>query len=212
MGNLKIRTQVLGLIGTNCYLVFDDEKKEAVIIDPADNGALILNQCRELDVVPRAVLLTHGHFDHICAVPDLVRAFRIPVYAGEKETEILKDPSLNLSAAYGQGVSIRQVEPLSDGQELSLLGRTWKVLATPGHTGGSVCYYLPKDKVLFSGDTLFNESYGRTDFPTGSSRELADSVVNRLLTLPEEVNVYPGHESQTTIGHEKKYNPLAAYR
>lgn len=212
MGNLKIRTQVLGLIGTNCYLVFDDEKKEAVIIDPADNGALILNQCRELDVVPRAVLLTHGHFDHICAVPDLVRAFRIPVYAGEKETEILKDPSLNLSAAYGQGVSIRQVEPLSDGQELSLLGRTWKVLATPGHTGGSVCYYLPGDKVLFSGDTLFNESYGRTDFPTGSSRELADSVVNRLLTLPEEVNVYPGHESQTTIGHEKKYNPLAAYR
>lgn len=212
MGNLRIRTQVLGLIGTNCYLVFDDEKKEAVIIDPADNGALILNQCRELDVVPRAVLLTHGHFDHICAVPDLVRAFRIPVYAGEKETEILKDPSLNLSAAYGQGVSIRQVEPLSDGQELSLLGRTWKVLATPGHTGGSVCYYLPEDKVLFSGDTLFCESYGRTDFPTGSSRELADSVVNRLLTLPEEVNVYPGHESQTTIGHEKNYNPLAAYR
>lgn len=212
MGNLRIRTQVLGLIGTNCYLVFDDEKKEAVIIDPADNGALILNQCRELDVVPRAVLLTHGHFDHICAVPDLVRAFRIPVYAGEKETEILKNPSLNLSAAYGQGVSIRQVEPLSDGQELSLLGRTWKVLATPGHTGGSVCYYLPEDKVLFSGDTLFCESYGRTDFPTGSSRELADSVVNRLLTLPEEVNVYPGHESQTTIGHEKNYNPLAAYR
>lgn len=212
MGNLRIRTQVLGLIGTNCYLVFDDERKEAVIIDPADNGALILNQCRELDVVPKAVLLTHGHFDHICAVPDLVRAFRIPVYAGEKEMEILKDPSLNLSAAYGQGVSIRQVEMLSDGQELSLLGRVWRVLATPGHTGGSVCYYLPEDKVLFSGDTLFCESYGRTDFPSGSSRELVDSVVNRLLTLPEEVNVYPGHESQTTIGHEKKYNPLAAYR
>lgn len=212
MGNLRIRTQVLGLIGTNCYLVFDDERKEAVIIDPADNGALILNQCRELDVVPKAVLLTHGHFDHICAVPDLVRAFRIPVYAGEKEMEILKDPSLNLSAAYGQGVSIRQVEMLSDGQELSLLGRVWRVLATPGHTGGSVCYYLPEDKVLFSGDTLFFESYGRTDFPSGSSRELVDSVVNRLLTLPEEVNVYPGHESQTTIGHEKKYNPLAAYR
>lgn len=212
MGNLKIRNQVLGLIGTNCYLVFDDQTKEGVIIDPADNGALILNQCRELEVMPKAVLLTHGHFDHICAVPDLVRAFQLPVYAGKGEEELLRDPSKNLSSAYGDGVSLKNVEFLDNGDTVSLLGREWQVIATPGHTGGSVCYYLKEDKVLFSGDTLFCESYGRTDFPTGSERELISSVVDKLFVLPEDVNVYPGHESQTTIGHEKNYNPLSAYR
>lgn len=85
MGNLKIRSQVLGIVGTNCYLAFDDELMEGVIIDPADNGPVILNQCKELGVIPKAVLLTHGHFDHICAVPDLVRAFQLPVYAGKGE-------------------------------------------------------------------------------------------------------------------------------
>lgn len=212
MGNLKIRNQVLGLIGTNCYLVFDDQTKEGVIIDPADNGALILNQCRELEVIPKAVLLTHGHFDHICAVPDLVRAFQLPVYAGKGEEELLRDPSKNLSSAYGDGVSLKNVEFLDNGDTVTLLGRAWQVIATPGHTGGSVCYYLKEDKVLFSGDTLFCESYGRTDFPTGSERELISSVVDKLFVLPEDVNVYPGHESQTTIGHEKNYNPLSAYR
>ena len=152
------------------------------------------------------------HFDHICAVPDLVRAFQLPVYAGKGEEKLLSDPSMNLSVTYGDGVSLKKVEFLDDGDEISLLGRTWKVIATPGHTGGSVCYYLEEDKVLFSGDTLFCESYGRTDFPTGSGRDLVSSVVDKLFVLPEEVNVYPGHESQTTIGHEKKYNPLSSYQ
>lgn len=212
MGNLRIRNQVLGIIGTNCYLVFDDQTKEGVIIDPADNGALILNQCRELEVTPKAVLLTHGHFDHICAVPDLVRAFQLPIYAGKGEEELLREPSKNLSSEYGSGVSLIHVEYLSDGNSISLLGREWKVIATPGHTSGSICYYLEEDKTLFSGDTLFCESYGRTDFPTGSIKALIDSVVNKLFILPEDVNVYPGHESQTTIGHEKKYNPLSVYQ
>ncbi|MCI9595108.1 MAG: MBL fold metallo-hydrolase [Lachnospiraceae bacterium] len=212
MGNLKIRSQVLGIVGTNCYLAFDDELMEGVIIDPADNGPVILNQCKELGVIPKAVLLTHGHFDHICAVPDLVRAFQLPVYAGKGEENLLSDPSMNLSVTYGDGVSLKKVELLGDGEELSLLGRTWKVIATPGHTGGSVCYYLEENKVLFSGDTLFCESYGRTDFPTGNGRDLVSSVVNKLFVLPEEVNVYPGHEAQTTIGHEKKYNPLSSYQ
>ncbi len=212
MGKLRIKSNVIGMIGTNCYIVYDEETKKAVIIDPAENSSFILNQCRELGVMPVAVLLTHGHADHIGAVPDLVRALRIPVYAGKMEAKLLEEPSLNLSTNFGQSVSVRQAEFLEDGQELSLLGRTWKVITTPGHTSGSVCYYLENEKVLFSGDTLFCESYGRTDFPTGSSRDLIQSVTERLLTLPEEVTVYPGHECQTTIGHEKKYNPLASYK
>lgn len=212
MGKLRIKSNVIGMIGTNCYIVYDEESKKAVIIDPAENSSFLLNQCRELGVAPVAVLLTHGHADHIGAVPDLVRAFRLPVYAGKGEAKLLEEPSLNLSTNFGEMVSVKQAEFLEDGQELSLLGRSWTVIATPGHTSGSVCYYLEKEKVLFSGDTLFCESYGRTDFPTGSSRELIQSVTEKLFTLPEDVMVYPGHECQTSIGHEKKYNPLASYR
>lgn len=212
MGKLRIKNNVIGMLGTNCYLVYDEETKKAVIIDPAENSSFILTQCRELGVLLQAVLLTHGHADHIGAVPELVRALRIPVYAGKGEAKLLEEPSLNLSTNFGRAVSVTGAELLEDGQELELLGRSWKVIATPGHTAGSVCYYLEQEKVLFSGDTLFCESYGRTDFPTGSSRELIQSVTEALLVLPEDVAVYPGHECQTTIGHEKRYNPLAPYR
>lgn len=209
MGKLQVNSRVIGMIGTNCYLVFQQETREAVVIDPAENAPFILNWCKELQVTPVAVLLTHGHGDHIGGVEDLLRAFRVPVYAGKEEEALLKDPYLNLSADFGQAVSIKDAVLLEDGQELDLLGCTWKVLATPGHTRGSVCYYLEEEKLLFSGDTLFCESYGRTDFPTGSSRELMRSIQEKLFVLPDEVKVYPGHESDTTIGHEKRYNPLA---
>lgn len=209
MGKLQVNSRVIGMIGTNCYLVFQQETREAVVIDPAENAPFILNWCKELQVTPVAVLLTHGHGDHIGGVEDLLRAFRVPVYAGKEEEALLKDPYLNLSADFGQAVSIKDAVLLEDAQELNLLGCTWKVLATPGHTRGSVCYYLEEEKLLFSGDTLFCESYGRTDFPTGSSRELMRSIQEKLLVLPDEVKVYPGHESDTTIGHEKRYNPLA---
>lgn len=209
MGKLKIKSQVIGMIGTNCYLVFQEETREAVVIDPAENAPFILNWCKELKVTPVAILLTHGHGDHIGGVEDLLRAFRIPVYAGKEEEALLRDPFLNLSADFGRTVSIKDVTLLEDNQQFTLLGRPWKVIATPGHTRGSVCYYLEEEKTLFSGDTLFCQSYGRTDFPTGSSRELSQSIREKLLVLPEDVAVYPGHEGHTTIGFEKWYNPLA---
>lgn len=212
MGKLVIKHNVLGMVGTNSYLVYDPEKGRAVLIDPADNSDFLLNQCREMGVKPEAVLLTHGHFDHIGAVRELVRAFPMPVYGGRREERLLGDPQLNLSAVYGSALTVKEPHLLDDGQELTLLGRTWKVIATPGHTAGSVCYYLEQEKVLFSGDTLFCESYGRTDFPTGSAGELQHSIREKLLVLPEDTTVYPGHEEQTTIGHEKRYNPLAGRR
>ena len=185
MSNFRIKTMVLGMVSTNCYLVYNDDTKEGVVVDPADNGAYILNNCSELGVTPVAVLLTHGHFDHIIGVPEVKRAFHIPVYA-----DVL----------------------VHDGDELELLGYKWKVIATPGHTAGSVSYYIPEEEVLLSGDTLFYESYGRTDLATGSSSDIADSLLNKLFVLPEDTMVYPGHGDPTTIGYEKEHNPIPYYR
>jgi len=183
-----------------------------VIVDPADNGAYILNKCRELQVEPEAVLLTHGHFDHIMAVDDIRRAFHCKVYAHMDETELLRDPSMNLSGTMGtEQFSVEADELLRDGQIVKLLDCDWKVMATPGHTKGSVCYYLASEEVLFSGDTLFAESLGRTDLPTGSVQQIVRSIAERLFELPDDTMVYPGHGDPTTIGHEKIYNPVVPY-
>ena len=122
------------------------------------------------------------------------------------------DMSLNLSASFGHGFTTHADRLLKDGEMLTLLGKTWKVIATPGHTTGSVCYYLDEEDVLFSGDTLFAESLGRTDFPTGSSSRIVASIKEKLFPLRDDIIVYPGHGDPTTIGHEKQYNPVAAYR
>lgn len=211
MSEFRIKTCVVGPVSTNCYLVYNESTRAAVIVDPGDNGDYILNKCRELSLAPEAVLLTHGHFDHISAVQDICRTFHIKVYASAAEDEMLADSTLNMTSRMGRQISFHGDELLQDGDELSLLGFTWKVIETPGHTAGSVCFYLLGEDVLLAGDTLFLESYGRTDLPTGSSRALAASIIQKLFTLPEDTMVYPGHGDPTTIGHEKVYNPLACY-
>lgn len=214
MSNFRIKTCVLGAVSTNCYLVYNDRTKEAVIVDPAANGPYILNKCRELGITPVGILLTHGHFDHIMAVPDLKRSFgSMKVYALAEEGPLLEDPRQNLTYSFqGNQISLRPDVELHDGEELELLGFRWKVLSTPGHTAGSACYYLPEEEVLLSGDTLFQESYGRTDLPTGSSRQMVKSILEVLFELPDGVMVYPGHGDPTTMEHEKQRNPLAAYK
>lgn len=208
MKQIKIEQYIVGMVQTNCYVVMNTVTKEAIIIDPADQGDMIQNKIREKGMIPVAILLTHGHFDHIMAVEELVSAFKIPVYAHEKEEEILKNPSLNLSTMAYKEVRLKPDVSLKDNQELELAGIKIQVIHTPGHTKGSVCYYMEQEEVLFSGDTLFQESVGRTDFPTGNSTEIVHSIKERLAGLPEQVQVYPGHEGATTIGHEKMYNPF----
>ncbi|MCI9163032.1 MAG: MBL fold metallo-hydrolase [Lachnospiraceae bacterium] len=212
MSDLRIQTYVLGGVSTNCYLMFHNKTRQAVVVDPADNGAYVLNKCRELEVTPTAILLTHGHFDHIMAVEDICRAFPCQVYAGREENQLLQDPSMNLSGSMGtEQIGIEADVLVRDGEVLSLIGFEWKVLETPGHTAGSVCYYLESEKVLISGDTLFADSLGRTDLPTGDSRAIVRSITEKLLALPEDTMVYPGHGEVTTIGHEQRYNPVAVY-
>lgn len=210
MSKLRIQTMVLGMVSTNTYILYEEGGSQAVIVDPADHPERILNKCREWKLTPAAIVLTHGHFDHIGAIEGILKDCPVEVIAGEKEEKLIKDPGLNLSGQFGRGYGAKITHPVKDGEEFSLLGLTWKVLEMPGHTVGSVCYYIAGEGILLSGDTLFRESYGRTDFPGGSSRQLTESI-GRLFKLPEDTMVYPGHDSATTIGHEKQYNPIGAY-
>ena len=212
MSNFRIKTYVRGGVSTNCYLTFREGEKAAVIIDPADNADYLVSKCREFGVEPEAVLLTHAHFDHMLAADDICKKFGCKLYVHMDDERMLNDPSLNLSGTLGtEQVSISADHLLRDGDVLHFLNLEWKVMATPGHTAGSVCYYLPEEEVLFSGDTLFAESLGRTDLPTGSMSAIVRSIAEKLLVLPDDIMVYPGHGDATTIGHEKQYNPVAAY-
>ena len=207
MGNISIKRMVLGSVSTNCYILYHDDTKQAVIFDPADDAQRIAETVRGLDVQVCAILLTHGHFDHILAADELRRLLDCRVYAYESESEVAASAQLNLSEQFGWGCTLKVDETVTDNELLELAGFTMRVLHTPGHTKGSVCYYLEKEGLLFSGDTLFAGSVGRSDFPTGSGSALIRSIKERLAVLPDDTKVLPGHGDMSTIGYEKENNP-----
>ena len=200
----------VGMVMTNCYMIFNEETKEAALIDPGDQADCLLEQCRRRGLTLKALLLTHGHFDHILAVPALQRETGASVYAARAEAALLADSQANLSGSWQRRpLTFTPDVLLEDREEFTLLGSRMQMILTPGHTAGSCCYYLPEEKWLFSGDTLFCESYGRTDLPTSQPAEIGRSIREKLLILPQETAVYPGHNETSTIEHEKKYNPAA---
>ena len=220
MGEIKIGRMVMGVCQTNCYFLYREGEQDAIVVDPADKGANIYSALQKNGFRVAGILLTHGHFDHIWgldALRDAANAVAetegldsVKVYAGENERELLKSAELNVSAAAGRACSTYADVYVEDGQEITIAGMTCKVIATPGHTAGGVCYYFEEAGFLVAGDTLFAESVGRTDFPTGSMSTLVRSVKEKLFVLPDETKVYPGHGESTTIGHEKKYNAFLA--
>lgn len=205
---MKIEKFVLGSMGTNCYLIINEETKELIIIDPATCPDYVVSHVNSNGYIPRAIFLTHAHFDHVMGIDGWVKEFGIPVYLHEEEKRVLEDPELNLSGVFGASYSYSDVKCLKDGQELEVSGFIFKVIHTPGHTCGGCCYYCAEKGVLISGDTLFYQSVGRSDFPTGSMGTLVRSIKEKLFCLPEDVMVYPGHNDSTCIGDEKKYNPF----
>ncbi len=203
---MQIETFVVGVMNTNCYLVVNEESRRAVVVDPAVCSAQMMEYIQREDLQVEAVLLTHGHFDHIMGIDDLRKKFPVPVYVHQDEREMMNDPVMNFSAGYFGGYSFADAVYIRGGQTLSHAGYDFRVLHTPGHTRGGVCYYVETEKVLFSGDTLFRETVGRTDFPDGSMSDLVRGIQEKLYVLPDDVEVYPGHMEKTTIGHEKRYN------
>ena len=189
--------------------MYREDTKECLIIDPGYEADKIEAYVQKKQLHVAGILLTHGHFDHITAADEVRKKFQTKIYASGKEKELMADPRMNVSVMMGESVSLKADVWLEDGQELEMLGETMRCILTPGHTGGGMCFYFPRACMLFSGDTLFQESVGRTDFPTGSSRELIRSVREKLLVLPEAVRVYPGHGLMTTIRDEQMFNPYA---
>lgn len=208
---MKIEKWVLGELATNGYIIKNEENRELVIVDPATCPELFLEHVKADGYMPKAILLTHGHFDHVMGIDRLVAEFDLPVYLLEEEKGVLADPTQNLSAVFGTSYAYTKGEGLQDLDVIFLAGLKIQVLHTPGHTKGSACYYLPEEHVLLSGDTLFARSVGRTDFPTGSMSTLVRSIKERLFALPEETKVYPGHGEETTIGEEKRENPYLGF-
>ena len=210
MGNLKVGRLMLGICQTNCYFVYQEGEKDVIFFDPADKGDYIYEALKEKGFQVAGILLTHGHFDHIWGTNKLRELSGAPIYAYEEEKVLCEDASVNVSEQVGRPYTVIPDRYLKDNEEITIAGMTCRLLATPGHTVGSCCYYFAEEGILIAGDTLFQDSVGRTDLATGSMGALVRSVKEKLFVLPEETKVYPGHGEATTIGHEKKYNPFLA--
>ena len=204
---MRVERFVTGIISTNCYLVINEKTKQTVIIDPAACPKKILGFIEEEGLKIEAILLTHGHFDHIMGIDAFLEHFDVPVYVHEEDERVMNDPALNQSSTYTSGYTFSGAQYLRDKQTLELAGYVFEVIHTPGHTWGGCCYYVASENVLFSGDTLFRLSVGRTDFPSGDAAKLRDSLKNRLFALEEDYTVYPGHDSPTTLSFERENNP-----
>ena len=204
---MKIKQLIVGPVGTNCYFAINEETNGILLVDPGAQFDRIDHFVKTENYKVCAILITHGHFDHIGALSECAKAYGCPVYAGINEKRMLEDSALN-SCGFGMGkpVSFSDAVYKKDGEEFEAAGFSVKLIETPGHTPGGVCYYIKDENVLFSGDTLFCEGVGRTDFQGGSMSQLVDSISDKLYRLPDETKVLPGHGGSTTIAHEKANN------
>lgn len=206
---MNVTALVLGPYEMNCYLYWDESTGSGVVIDPGDEFPRIQKEIQKAGFTPKAILLTHGHVDHIGAVGEMKKNYDIPIYIGKGEEHLLTDPQANLSAWTGVPVIAPPADILlKEGDTLDFDGITLHILSTPGHSPASICYYDTKAAKLFCGDALFNGSIGRTDFPGCSLDLLLKGIEEKILTLPDDVICYSGHGQKTTVGTERKHNPF----
>ncbi|MCK4460789.1 MAG: MBL fold metallo-hydrolase [candidate division Zixibacteria bacterium] len=206
---MKLETLVVGPYEVNCFLYYDEQNGDGVIFDPGADHERIEHAVTKAGFEPSAILLTHGHGDHIAAVEAVKNRYDIPLYVGAGEEELLKNPSANVSAMVGHPIVAPEADIVLNDEQLITIGSiTLKVLATPGHSPGGICYLDERHNRLFCGDSLFWGSIGRTDLPGGSLEVLLESIRSKILTLPDTVVCLPGHGPQTTVGAERVNNPF----
>lgn len=205
---MKVGKVILPVAMENCYLAINDKTNESIIIDPGSAFERIKSAVAQTGTTPVAILLTHGHFDHAGEATTTAKEYGIKIYASASQERELKDSNLNLSGdMFGNSESYSADVYLQDDEELDLAGLHIKCLYTPGHTPGGCCFYFPNEEIVFTGDTLFSGSVGRTDFPEGSMSQLVNSIKSKLMMLSDDTICYPGHNEPTTIGNERLYNP-----
>ena len=206
---MRITNLPSGALQANTYLAVDEKTIEGFIVDPGGYNKVLTKEVRDNDVNIKYIILTHGHSDHICGVNEHKAEFPdAKIVAYKDEEAMLENPNLNQSPGFGVPYSTKADILVSDGDELKVGDVTLKFIHTPGHTEGGMCIYVKEAKALFSGDTLFRQSIGRTDFPGGSYKEIMDSIRKKLFLLPDDTNVFPGHMGMTSIGFEKENNPF----
>lgn len=198
---MDIKTMPVGIYGANCYLLI--EENQCAIIDPGADPEDIINEIGKLNVEPKFILLTHGHMDHVGAVEKIKETYDIPFYINKKDEELIKNKEY-IFGSFGKYQNADKY--LEEGNEFSLGNLTIKAIETPGHSLGGMCFLV--NDVIFTGDTLFRESIGRSDFVGGDHNELINSIQNKIMTLDSNIKVLPGHGPQSTIGFEKENNPF----
>jgi hydroxyacylglutathione hydrolase len=199
----------LGILRCNCSIFGDEQTREAIVVDPGDEISKINAVLAEHGLKVKAIIITHGQIDHVAAAAKLRSQTGAPVYMNDGDEEQLD--ALEVQAGWLGVPTPQRVEidtPANDGTVLRLGKADFEVIETPGHTQGSLCLWIPQEQKLLAGDTLFRDSIGRTDLPGGNTGQILSSIKTRLLKLPEETIVFPGHGQRTTIGHEKELNPF----
>lgn len=207
---LKVKPYCLGMWQTNSYVIFSEDSEKCWIIDAGFDPERMVADIKTKKLMPEYLIYTHAHLDHIAGTAVIKAAFpEIKTAIAETEASYLGDPSLNLSAQSGMTVTADDADLLlTDGQELEFEGLSFRILTTPGHSPGGICLYQEDSRLLFSGDTLFQRSVGRYDFPSSNGEDLFASIQKKLMLLPPETKVFPGHGGSTTIGEEKEGNPF----